>query len=221
MMLNIFLSREKAVEYYTALGFSFAKISTSLVISKNGKQIGWLYRRGKKVAISLKINTHQTVTDLDDFITIDNNQRFLLNNRLCIYKCDTADRKMQLNAIHLIKIPKEILELSNVKALKMSSKAYHCYGVYQRGNNKLVNVLWGAGKMKDFEHQMLIFPNLSPEYAPKLHYLKLFPYETEFDLNGKHWMVHTNLGNLCLRELDLQFKERITLRMQCKISFFM
>lgn len=216
-------TREKAAEYFQSQGFTRASCFLSLVVNKNGTKIGWYYNHHGKLAISFRHGEHEMLDAFPaGFRIIASNTNFMFEGRICKYQYNgsmTAQR-FRGAALHGIKIIHEVLSSKDVAGLGLSAKIYHCFGVYEKESQKLVNCMWAAGAPNNFEHQVMVFSQIKTCYDPKIHSLRRFSFEEEFEFDGRHWMLHTSQGLPCLCELDLRFRTRITERRSGKAKFY-
>lgn len=215
-MYECSISKEKAAEFFKSEGFISAPLLTCLVVSRDGKKLGWYYRGLGNKALSLKHHEYEFIPELPaEFKIVTPGSVFMFEGKLHQYCGNTPTKQFfQGSTINMIRVFAEVLELQIVKELKASRKPYHCYKVIERKTGQLVNCLWGAGDPLKLEHFVVIFQKFTFEYNPKKYRLEKLNHDDEFKFDQKLWMLHTHMGIPCIRELDLDLRSRVAERRQ-------
>ena len=189
MAVSCFLTREKAIKYFKEQGFLYSASAINLVISKDGKTLGWYYSYLGTYALSTKIGRHQ-----------------MLSQPLGGYRTLSGSRP---SVSLIIRSYTEILESEAVRELGVCDKPYACYGVFDSSSNKMLTCIWAAGSADKPVHYHPIFQNQDFHLDLKRQYLHKFKINDEFRFEKRYWMVNTHHGFPCLCELDMDLRRRL------------
>ena len=207
--LSLFLTREKAVRYFKEQEFTFTGNAVSLVLSKDGKTLGWYYSYMGVYALSTKANSHQMLDQpLSGYRTLVGGQVFLHQGHLyryCAIKISTHGRP---SSSLIIRGYTEVLNASEVEELKITEKPYNLCGVMDKGTNQLLTFVWAAGNLEYPEHYYPVFEQ-DFRLNLKKHSLRKFNVGEEFKFQNRYWMVNTHHGSPCLCELDIQLRRKM------------
>lgn len=207
--LSLFLTREKAVRYFKEQEFTFTGNAVSLVLSKDGKTLGWYYSYMGVYALSTKANSHQMLDQpLSGYRTLVGGQVFLHQGHLyryCAIKISTHGRP---SSSLIIRGYTEVLNASEVEELKITEKPYNLCGVIDKETNQLLTFVWAAGNIEHPEH---FYPVFEQDFSLNLkkRSLRKFKVGEEFKFQNRYWMVNTHQGSPCLCELDIQLRRKM------------
>lgn len=216
--LSLFLTREKAVRYFKEQGFTFTGNAVSLVLSKDGKTIGWYYAYLGTFALSTKAYQHKVLEQpLSGYKIIYSGQVFLYDGQLCTYAMSKIASKSRPVTSFIIRRYSEVLQSSELKKLEITRKTYHCYGVFNKDTNKMVTCIWLAGNPEAPEHYHPVFQKEEFTLTDNF-FLKKFNVGDEFKFEGRYWMVNTHLGAPCLCEIDIDLRKRIMRNHNVKLA---
>ena len=210
MAVSCFLTREKAIKYFKEQGFLYSASAINLVISKDGKTLGWYYSYLGTYALSTKIGRHQMLSQpLGGYRTLTGGQAFLYREKLHRYASIKISSGSRPSVSLIIRSYTEILESEAVRELGVCDKPYACYGVFDSSSNKMLTCIWAAGSADKPVHYHPIFQNQDFHLDLKRQYLHKFKINDEFRFEKRYWLVNTHHGFPCLCELDMDLRRRL------------
>lgn len=197
-MLQIFISREKAVEYFSkTLKLPGALRHIDLIVI-SGLTPAWYYDYQGVTYISYKANTAERLPQKPtDYEVINNQTYFTCIDGLYQYNVSCYGAKY----IHSPKKVNEILTAVEAAAILGDTNAeqYTYFKVVEKATQKVVNIAWSTPQKKKI---LAALQNLNTEISRQKHDLQKFELDEEVTIGNSHWMAHTEKGLPCLRKIE-------------------